>query len=40
MYRLSADKFGIARIFLQQQVIPAMIDRIKQVLRMEEFDGW
>ena len=28
-----------SRVFRKQQVIPSMIDRIKQVLRMEETDG-
>lgn len=28
-----------SKVFRKQQVIPAMIDRIKQVLRMEEADG-
>jgi CRISP-associated protein Cas1 len=28
-----------AQVFRKQQVIPTMIDRIKQVLRMEELDG-
>lgn len=28
-----------AQIFRKQQVIPSMIDKIKQVLRMEEIDG-
>jgi CRISPR-associated protein Cas1 len=26
-------------VFRKQQVIPSMIDKIKQVLRMEEVDG-
>jgi CRISPR-associated protein Cas1 len=28
-----------AQVFRKQQVIPEMIDRIQQVLRMEERDG-
>ena len=28
-----------AQVFRKQQVIPSMIDKIKQVLRMEEVDG-
>ena len=28
-----------AQVFRKQQVIPSMIDKIKQVLRMEELDG-
>jgi CRISPR-associated protein Cas1 len=28
-----------AQVFRKQQVIPSMIDKIKQVLRMEEVNG-